>query len=145
MNTQDPNENLIEEGKKLMLDFDKILKISQTNAKVVPVVVQDIESKEILIIAYANKTALEYTLKYKTAAFWSTSRNELWVKGKESGNFLPLVEVRVNCEQNSLLYIVRLAKKGSCHTRNQAQEHRQTCFYRKVLSIENIQIRPGME
>ena len=63
--------------------------------------------------------------------FWSTSRNELWVKGKTSGDYLQLVEVRVNCEQNSLLYLVRPNAGGICHTKNEAGEPRD-CYYRTL-------------
>ena len=96
-----------EEGHDLLLDFNKLRKVAQAREPVVPVAVQDADSKEVLIVAYANETALKYTLEQGVAAFWSTSRDELWVKGATSGDTLELVEVRVNCEQNSLL--VRVA------------------------------------
>ena len=63
--------------------------------------------------------------------FWSTSRNELWEKGKTSGETFDLVEVRVNCEQNSLLYIVRPRRGGICHTKNAKGEPRN-CYYRTL-------------
>ena len=113
----------LEEGRELRLDFGKVQSIGQA---VIPVVVQDVESKTILILAYVNREALDYSIRYKIATFWSTSRNELWVKGKTSGDQLELVEIRVNCEQNSLLYLVRLMGKNACHTR------RLSCFYRKM-------------
>ena len=93
-----------EEGHDLLLDFNKLRKVAQAREPVVPVAVQDADSKEVLIVAYANETALKYTLEQGVAAFWSTSRDELWVKGATSGDTLELVEVRVNCEQNSLLH-----------------------------------------
>ena len=63
--------------------------------------------------------------------FWSTSRNELWEKGKTSGETFDLVEVRVNCEQNSLLYIVRPRRGAICHTKNKAGQPRN-CYYRRL-------------
>ena len=68
------------------------------------------------------------------AAFWSTSRNELWVKGATSGDALELVEICVNCEQNSLLYKVRSKGKGACHTKDGHGRSRQGCYYRRLSS-----------
>lgn len=122
----------IEEGRRLQLDFAKLRKVAHTGADVVPVVAQDADSGEVLIVAYANQLALETTFREGKATFWSTSRNELWIKGATSGDYLEIVEVRVNCEQNSLLYRVRLAGGGSCHTKNSAGKARFGCYYRRV-------------
>jgi phosphoribosyl-AMP cyclohydrolase len=99
---------------------------------VVPVVVQDADSKEVLIVAYANEQALQRTLAHGIAIFWSTSRNELWIKGAISGDTLAVVEVRVNCEQNSLLYLVRPQGEGACHTKDAAGRSRPSCYYRRI-------------
>jgi phosphoribosyl-AMP cyclohydrolase len=99
---------------------------------VVPVAVQDADSKEVLIIAYANEEALQHTLTHGVATFWSTSRNELWIKGATSGDTLEIVEVRVNCEQNSLLYLVRPQGDGACHTTNADGQSRTSCYYRRL-------------
>ena len=122
-----------EEGHDLGLDFDKLGKIAQTGQPVLPVVVQDADSGEVLIVAYANRQALEHTLREGVATFWSTSRNELWVKGATSGDTLDVVEVRVNCEQNSLLYRVRPAGQGACHTRGRDGRSRSSCYYRRIV------------
>ena len=131
-----PKEELdarqLEEGSDLLLDFDKLKKVVQIGESLLPVVVQDADGKGVLIIAYANETALRYTLEHGVAAFWSTSRNELWVKGETSGDTLEIVEVRVNCEQNSLLYIVRLLGEGVCHTKGADGKARGSCYYRRV-------------
>ena len=66
------------------------------------------------------------------AVFWSTSRNELWIKGASSGDLLELVEVRVNCEQNSILYLVRPKGQGVCHTRDADGGSRSSCYYRRI-------------
>ena len=97
----------VEEGPRLALDFGKLQRAVAGGEGLVPVAVQDADSGEVLIVAYANEEALNYARRTGVAAFWSTSRNELWVKGATSGNVLELVEIRVNCEQNSLLYRVR--------------------------------------
>ena len=122
----------IEEGSELLLDFHKLEKVAGCGQPLVPVAVQDAESGEVLLVAYANPEALEYTLKNRVAAFWSTSRNELWIKGATSGDYLDLVEVRVNCEQNSLLYRVRMRGEGCCHTRDENGRTRPGCFYRRI-------------
>jgi len=122
----------LEEGSALQLDFTKLQKIARTEALVVPVVVQDADSKEVLVVAYANQLALEKTLETGIATFWSTSRNELWIKGATSGDMLKIDEVRVNCEQNSLLYLVRMMGGGVCHTKDAAGKTRPTCYYRAI-------------
>lgn len=115
-----------------MLDFGKVRAIGAGAVDVVPVAVQDADTKEVLIVAYANREALDYTLTHGVAAFWSTSRNELWVKGASSGDSLRLVEVRVNCEQNSLLYLVHPQGAGACHTKDETGKARRSCFYRRA-------------
>ncbi len=122
----------IEEGSHLQLDFTKLRKIAATGAEVVPAVAQDADSGEVLIVGYANQLALETTLREGKATFWSTSRNELWMKGATSGDYLELVEARVNCEQNSLLYRVRLVGSGSCHTKGTDGQARLGCYYRRI-------------
>ncbi|MFT5365281.1 MAG: phosphoribosyl-AMP cyclohydrolase [Candidatus Latescibacterota bacterium] len=121
----------LEEGQELHLDFKKLTKVAQTDHPVIPVAVQDVDSKAVLLIGYVNELALQYTLENRVATFWSTSRNELWIKGATSGDVLELIDVRVNCEQNSLLYIVRLKGGGSCHTKENDQS-RYGCYYRSI-------------
>ena len=82
-----------------------------------PVVLQHADTGEVLFVGYANEKALAETLRVRQAVLWSTSRNELWHKGATSGDWLDLVDVRVNCEQNSLLYRVR-PRSGVCHTKD---------------------------
>ena len=122
----------LEGGTECLLDFEKLRKVGASEEAVLPVAVQDTESGEILLIGYANKTALDYTLEHGIAAFWSTSRNELWVKGATSGDTLKIVDIRVNCEQNSLLYRVKPLGKGACHTRDPAGRTRLSCYYRRI-------------
>lgn len=123
--------NELEEGKKLTLDFTKLEKAVASSPGIIPVAVQNADTRELILVAYVNKEALERALETKTAVFWSTSRNELWEKGKTSGDMFDLVEVRVNCEQNSLLYMVRPRRGGICHTKNQKGESRN-CYYRRL-------------
>lgn len=135
-----------EEGKQLTLDFTKLTQIAAKGCDVVPAVAQDVDTGEVLIIGYANELAVKTALAEKMATFWSTSRNELWIKGKTSGDFLELVEVRVNCEQNSILYKVRLAGAGSCHTKGADGKARLGCYYRKINDDgETLSFIEGME
>lgn len=127
----------LEEGIEEKIDFDKLFNLFYLDPTrgipfVIPVVVQDTGSKEVLMLAYANEEALSYSLENGVAAFWSTSREELWIKGVTSGNVLILLEVRVNCEQNSLLYLVRPARGGACHTKDADGRYRKSCYYRAI-------------
>ena len=122
--------NQLEEGSALTLDFGKLASIRDEN-QVLPCAVQHADTGEVILVAYVNQQALEVALETRAAVFWSTSRNELWEKGKTSGETFDLLEVRVNCEQNSLLYLVRPNAGGICHTKNEAGEPRD-CYYRQV-------------
>ena len=126
----------LEEGGALQLDFGKLQKIARTESQVVPVVVQDANSLDVLLVGYANEEALAYTLKTGVATFWSTSRNELWIKGATSGDTLRIIDIRVNCEQNSLLYLVRMQGGGVCHTKDATGHTRKTCYYRALKDGE---------
>jgi phosphoribosyl-AMP cyclohydrolase len=122
--------NELEEGAALALDFDKLAKVAEVPG-VLPCAVQNADTNEVILVAYVNQQALRMSIETRSAVFWSTSRNELWEKGKTSGETFDLVEVRVNCEQNSLLYRVRPRRGGICHTRNAAGRPRN-CFYRSL-------------
>ena len=123
--------NDLEEGRALRLDFRKLLKSTNACPDILPVAVQNIDTGEVILIAYANQQALQAAIEKRSAIFWSTSRNELWEKGKTSGERFDLVEVRVNCEQNSLLYRVRPRRAGICHTHNSHGASR-SCYYRRL-------------
>jgi phosphoribosyl-AMP cyclohydrolase len=119
--------NDLEEGSALTLDFTKLDAI----AGVIPCAVQNADTREVILVAYVNDEALRRAVETRSAVFWSTSRDELWEKGKTSGETFDLLEVRVNCEQNSLLYVVRPRHGGICHTKNAAGEPRD-CYYRRL-------------
>ena len=130
----------LEEGNALQLDFYKISKIAENCKDCIPVAVQNADTKEVILVAYTNELAMKKSLETASLLLWSTSRNELWEKGKTSGETFDLLEARVNCEQNSLLYIVRPRRGGICHTSN-AQSQPRNCYYRKInfetLTLEN--------
>jgi phosphoribosyl-AMP cyclohydrolase len=129
----------LEEGRKLALDFGKIEGMGRMG--VIPCAVQNADTGEVILVAYVNEAALRQAVATGSAVFWSTSRNELWEKGRTSGQTFDLLEVRVNCEQNSLLYRVRPRTGGICHTRNAAGRPRN-CFYRRLdfetWELENL-------
>ena len=128
----------LEEGTALTLDFAKLVTIGRTEQHVVPVVLQNADTGEVLFVAYANELALRETFATKRAVLWSTSRNELWRKGDSSGDVLDLVDVRVNCEQNSLLYRVR-PRRGVCHTKDASGQHRTRCYYRALDGMAGLE------
>jgi phosphoribosyl-AMP cyclohydrolase len=91
----------------------------------VPVVTQDSKSGKVLMVAYANKEAVELTLTTRMAHYWSRSRNKLWKKGEESGNVQKVNEVLIDCDGDTILYMVDQSGPA-CHTGN------ETCFFRKL-------------
>lgn len=95
----------------------------------IPVVVQDYESKTLLMVAYANKDALEKTIKTGYAHYWSRSRKKLWKKGETSGHTQKIKKVLVDCDYDTLLYLVK-QKGPACHT------NKPTCFH-NLISREN--------
>ena len=129
----------LEEGIILNLDFTKLRQVADCGTDVLPAVAQDARTGEVLIVGYANKEALETARECGMATFWSTSRKELWIKGKTSGDFLKLEEIRVNCEQNSVLYLVTPAGKGACHTKDAEGKARTGCYYRRLLADGSLE------
>lgn len=129
---------IMEEGNILQLDFDKLARLSGQG--VLPVAVQNLDTGEVILLAYTNQEAFALAVQKRALVLWSTSRHELWEKGKTSGETFELVEAYVNCEQNSLLYRVRPRRGGICHTKNKAGQPRN-CFYRRInldtLRLEN--------
>jgi phosphoribosyl-AMP cyclohydrolase len=92
----------------------------------IPVIVQDAKTKETLMLAYANREAVEKTLSTCLATYWSRSRGKLWVKGETSGNTQKIQSVTADCDFDALLYVVE--QKGVvCHT------GALTCFHNKML------------
>lgn len=92
----------------------------------VSAIVQDADTNEVLMMAYMNEESLRLTLEKGETHFWSRSRNELWHKGDTSENIQKVLEVRVDCDADTLLIRVRPAGPA-CHTGN------QTCFYREII------------
>jgi phosphoribosyl-AMP cyclohydrolase len=133
--------NPLEEGKDLKLDFGKLAKVAAKCKDVIPVAIQNMDTQEVILVAYTNELAFRKAVGTRTLVLWSTSRNELWEKGKTSGETFDLIEAYVNCEQNSLLYRVRPRKGSICHTKNRQGKSRN-CYYRRInlntFSLENL-------
>jgi phosphoribosyl-AMP cyclohydrolase len=111
---------------ELLLDF------GDDGNSLIPVVTQDYRTKEVLILAFANKEAFEETVKSGYATYFSRTRNELWKKGMTSGDMLRIEEIWINCEQNSLLYMVTPMGKGACHVKKEDGLPYASCYYRKI-------------
>jgi phosphoribosyl-AMP cyclohydrolase len=99
----------------------------------VPVVVQEGGTLAVLLVAFMNQEAFDKTRETGLAHFWSRSRQELWLKGATSGDYLKVESLAVNCEENSLLLKVSLLGKAACHT-----GHR-SCYYRALVPAHQSQ------
>jgi phosphoribosyl-AMP cyclohydrolase len=108
--------------------------------KLLPVVTQDFHTKEVLILSYVNKEAFDETLRSRYATYWSRSRNELWKKGLTSGDMLHIEEIKINCEQNSFLFLVTPEGKGACHARKEDGNPYRSCYYRKIDENGGLEI-----
>ncbi|MFW5727007.1 MAG: phosphoribosyl-AMP cyclohydrolase [Spirochaetia bacterium] len=104
------------------LDFSKLNGL-------VPVITQDVENEQVLMLAFADPEAVHATYETGFAHYHSRSRNTLWKKGAGSGNVQEIVEIRIDCDNDTLLY--RVKQSGpACHTGN------RSCFYRTVCSTD---------
>lgn len=102
------------------IDFEK-------GEGLVPVVAKDASTGKVLMLAYANRRAVERTMATGMAHYYSRSRQRLWMKGEESGHTQKVREIRIDCDNDSLLYVVE-QKGPACHTGN------ESCFYRAIGS-----------
>ncbi len=103
----------------MLLDFTK-------QKGLVPAIVQDAETGEVLMLAYMNPESFEETLRTGKACYFSRSRNTLWRKGEESGNVQQVVEVRIDCDEDTILLKVNQVGRAACHTGY------RSCFFRKI-------------
>lgn len=93
----------------------------------IPAIIQDYKTKEVLMLAYMNEESIKRTLKLGKTCFWSRSRKEYWVKGETSGHFQFVKSLNYDCDQDALLIKVRQIGPA-CHTQN------KSCFYRKIVT-----------
>jgi phosphoribosyl-AMP cyclohydrolase len=99
----------------------------------VPVIVQDQKTKDVLMLAYMNRESWIKTLETLRATFWSRSRSALWVKGETSGRYQIVREVLIDCDGDTILLVVEQLGDAACHTGY------KSCFYRR-LSGDQVQI-----
>jgi len=103
----------------ITLDFDK------TNG-LIPAIAQDAETGDVLMLAYMNKDAWEATLATGHATYYSRSRKALWEKGRTSGNLQLVKEIRIDCDEDTVLLKVEQLGGAACHTGH------QSCFHKRV-------------
>ena len=108
-------------------------KINFNEAGLIPVIAQDFETNEILMVAWMNKEAFELTLEKKQAVYFSRSRNKLWFKGEESGNMQIVKDVYTDCDNDVILLKVQQVGGIACHT------GRESCFFQKI-DVEKIEV-----
>ena len=104
-----------------MFELDQLFQKSD----LIPVIVQHEDTREVLMLGFTNREAVELTLKTKTACFWSRSRQKLWNKGESSGNFLHVKEDFTDCDTDTLLYLCQ-PDGPTCHT------GAVSCFFREI-------------
>ena len=104
-----------------MFDLDLLFQKSD----LIPVIIQNADTLQVLMLGYTNREAVERTLSTRTAWFCSRSRRKLWNKGETSGNFLHVLEIRTDCDTDTLLYLCR-PDGPTCHTGS------ESCFFREI-------------
>lgn len=105
--------------------------ISFDEKGLIPAVVQDADTNEVLVLAWMNRESIAHSYKTGHVTFWSRSRNELWEKGATSGNWLNLVTIAKNCEANS--FLVKARPVGpTCHTGH------PSCYYRAFDPVTDL-------
>jgi phosphoribosyl-AMP cyclohydrolase len=115
------NKQPIEEGTAFSPRFD--------HAGLIPCITTEASTGKVLMLAWMNHEALEKTMETREAHYWSRNRRSLWHKGAESGAVQKVLDIRVDCDQDSILLLVEVASspEKTCHT------GRDSCFYRSVL------------
>ena len=119
------NKEYLENCTELIPQFEK-------RGGLLPAIAQDNETKEVLMLGYVNQLAIEKTIELGYATFWKTSTNKLWTKGLTSGDKLRIEEIRIDCDQDAILYLVTKEGAGACHTQEPNGQNRNSCFYRRI-------------
>ncbi len=111
--------------------------LKMNDAGLIPAIAQDAETGDVLMMAWMNAEAIERSLQSGRVTYWSRSRAEFWVKGETSGNHQKLLEMRVDCDRDCLLLLVR-QEGPACHT------GRRSCFYTAIIDGDEIEIMEPM-
>jgi phosphoribosyl-AMP cyclohydrolase len=119
------------------MEFDPT-SLTYTDAGLIPAIAQDVESREVLMMAWMNAQSIEKTLASGQVTYWSRSRQEFWAKGATSGHVQTLVEMRFDCDRDCLLLLVR-QEGPACHT------GRRSCFYTKVEEGSEVVLSAPMD
>lgn len=106
----------------IKLDFEK-------GNGLLPVVVQDVNTKEVLMLAYMNEESLKKTIETNVATYYSRSRQQLWIKGETSGHYQYVKDIRIDCDEDTILLLVEQVG-AACHTGH------YSCFYRNIEGEE---------
>lgn len=103
-----------------------MLKLKFNEEGLIPVIAQDYRTGEVRMLAYANEEAVKKTLETGYAHYYSRSRKKIWKKGETSGELQRVIEVRVDCDQDALIYVIEQEKDRACHTGE------RNCFYKNL-------------
>ncbi len=109
-------------------EIKRIKELKFDPSGLIPAIIQDYKTGEVLMVAYMNEKSLKETVKIKKTCFWSRSRNKFWIKGETSGHFQFVKGIYYDCDADAILIKVRQIG-AACHTNN------RSCFYRKLKTI----------
>jgi phosphoribosyl-AMP cyclohydrolase len=123
-------ENVIHQRDTESTEKDNKIKWDENG--LIPAIVQDAETKQVLMMAYMNAESLQKTVEMGETVFWSRSRSELWHKGATSGNIQKVKDIRIDCDGDTLLILVEPAGPA-CHTGE------VSCFFRTLSEFENAE------
>ena len=118
------------------MTFDPTI-LTYNDAGLIPVIAQDAETREVLMMAWMNAAAVAKTIETGQVTYWSRSRQAFWIKGETSGHTQSLVAMRVDCDRDCLLVLVR-QEGPACHT------NRRSCFYTGVETGEEAELMGPM-
>lgn len=129
-------ESKHDEDGMVKLQFDK-------GNGLLPAIVQDHETKDVLMLAYINDLAWQKTLETGRAHYWSRSRNKLWLKGETSGHQQIIKEILVDCDEDTVVYQVEQLGGAACHTGHRSCFHRNVSEGQKLNIIDEPVFDPG--
>ena len=119
------------------------IKIFREGVDLVPAIVKDWVTNEVLMLGYVNREAFRLTSETGYATFWNMPRQELWKKGETSGDLLKIKQMKTNCDQKTLLYVVEREDGGCCHTKDENDNYKRSCCYRTIKDGNLCQNQKG--